>query len=467
MAQARRSAKRTSISHLTGARFLLSLWIVNNHFVPKQPETALNHVVSRSNVAVSFFICMSGFITHWAYGSREMWRKWQIYQYCVRRIGRVVVTTWFAMVAAIVIMALTGSPTGHVRDVGHVCRCFMFIETWLHPMAWCPNGQTWTVAALIPSWLLYPWTRRIVGWAEMRGGGRGLFLLAAGAWLLEFGPIFFTYIAQDFRLSAEQHHLTYFWPPSQLVDFFIGATVAALAKYHSNAAQKADEANGINTDCSHELRLRSRGALLSDIGAAAILLLCCAIPNDGSYRTGFEVLYNHGVIPAISCFLFASPLCTPTPSHLPTPPRCSYVALLLRQQAFVGLGTYSFQVYLFQWPVHMAISNLYGTTEAAEVFVTFCLVLWICAGLYAEHIEAPFIMWLRDFTSGWEMHGGPEKGGTDEESGEGMKVVIQTQLPPSLTQIYHTDAPLAREPKAHTPLLNQKRSPLAAAANYG
>ena len=64
------------------------------------------------------------------------------------------------------------------------------------------------------------------------------------------------------------------------------------------------------------------------------------------------------------------------------------------------------------------------------------------------------------------MHGGPEKGGTDEESGEGMKVVIQTQLPPSLTQIYHTDAPLAREPKAHTPLLNQKR-PAAAAANYG
>ena len=173
-------ARAGVIQHLTGCRFLLSLWIVCNHFVPKEPETALNHVVSRSNVAVSTFVCMSGFITHWAYGERELSSKWKVLHFFVKRIGRVAFTTWTAMVAAIVVMAITGNTSGDVYDVGHVCRCFTFVETWLHPRIWCPNGQTWTVAALIPSWLMYPWSRRIIAAVQRRAAGPGLLMLAVG-----------------------------------------------------------------------------------------------------------------------------------------------------------------------------------------------------------------------------------------------------------------------------------------------
>lgn len=54
---------------------------------------------------------------------------------------------------------------------------------------------------------------------------------------------------------------------------------------------------------------------------------------------------------------------------------------------------------MFQWPVHAAISAAYGTTEAAEVFVFFCICLWVAAGVYAEYLEAAFVGWLRGRTS--------------------------------------------------------------------
>jgi peptidoglycan/LPS O-acetylase OafA/YrhL len=378
------------ITHLTGARFFLSLWVVCNHFVPKVPVTALNHVVSRSNVAVSLFVCMSGFTTHWAYGERDLSEKQEVLRYYSRRIGRVIFTTWIAMTVAIAVMLVTGNPSGHVGQIGHVFRCFAFVETWLHPAQWCPNGQTWTVAALIPSWLLYPWTRRLISGVERRYAGAGLLALAAGAWVLEFGATLILFVAQGFELSSQQHYWTYTWPPSQLLDFFIGATVAALARHHDKQACAADEAEGRAADVAravkpiaaektvtakevgaaeeaalspshchcgrHQAAIRVWAAAFTDFGAAGVVIVCCAVPNPGGvYRTGVEVLYNHGVIPVIAAFLYGAPgstlpnakeSSTTNENKVGSKPLVwnSHVALLLRQPALVGLGTYSFQV---------------------------------------------------------------------------------------------------------------------------
>jgi peptidoglycan/LPS O-acetylase OafA/YrhL len=94
--------------------------------------------VSRSNVAVSFFITMSGFITHWAYGRKPL-AGGAFKQYLARRLGRVLFTTWVAMLLGLVVM-LSTAPWS-IGDPGHVARCFCFAESWLHPAAWCPNGQ--------------------------------------------------------------------------------------------------------------------------------------------------------------------------------------------------------------------------------------------------------------------------------------------------------------------------------------
>ena len=35
----------------------------------------------------------------------------------------------------------------------------------------CPNGPSWFIFALLPSWLLYPLSRKMVQYAEDRGEG--------------------------------------------------------------------------------------------------------------------------------------------------------------------------------------------------------------------------------------------------------------------------------------------------------
>merc|ERR1712185_854096 len=65
--------------------------------------------------------------------------------------------------------------------------CFALVEPWLLPLvgadgAWlfCPNGVVWTVAALLPSWLLYPWLHhRILLKATSRNS---LLLLGLTVW---------------------------------------------------------------------------------------------------------------------------------------------------------------------------------------------------------------------------------------------------------------------------------------------
>ncbi|CAL1138359.1 unnamed protein product, partial [Cladocopium goreaui] len=64
--------------HLTGARSLLSLWILADHFAHRASV-----FTDRANVAVNSFIMMSGFVTQWAYGSRDLSRCGPVAQFLV------------------------------------------------------------------------------------------------------------------------------------------------------------------------------------------------------------------------------------------------------------------------------------------------------------------------------------------------------------------------------------------------
>jgi len=66
--------------------------------------------------------------------------------------------------------------------------------------------QTWTIAALLPSWVLYPWSRLLVAAAEERGRAWGLAALMLAAWGLEFGAMVYVYKRQGNNLTLEQHY---------------------------------------------------------------------------------------------------------------------------------------------------------------------------------------------------------------------------------------------------------------------
>mmetsp|Transcript_80916 Transcript_80916/g.158105 ORF Transcript_80916/g.158105 Transcript_80916/m.158105 type:complete len:491 (+) Transcript_80916:26-1498(+) len=431
---------RPSIDHLTGCRFLASLWIVCNHFVPRGPTSLLEASLSRSNVAVSFFITMSGFITHWAYSDRvldgDRASVARRNQYYVRRLGRVLTTTWVAMILGLVVMMIW--EPGSVGNPSHVVRCFCFIETWFHPQDWCPNGQTWTIAALLPSWLLYPWSKKIVAGVESRFGGSGLVLSMLLLWVLEFGSIMGVFLAQGFYLTADQHYQTYTWPASQLVDFLIGCFAAALAKQHLKAFQQrlGDQAAGTRVPENaalavelsdnapvgqrdapsprHVLLAYSSCGVAADHGFISVVALCFLVPS-GAYRQGYEPLYNHGLVPAFVLFLWGGAVQATTDNHTATGPfqpqrrRCysSIAVRCLRHPILLALGACSFEVFLFQWPVHFVVTSLLGDSGSAssEVFVLFLLVLWSFSAWYIAVVEAPLVKWLRKSSEHW---GAPE-----------------------------------------------------------
>eukprot|EP00928_Gymnodinium_smaydae_P023018 TRINITY_DN19154_c0_g3_i1.p1 TRINITY_DN19154_c0_g3~~TRINITY_DN19154_c0_g3_i1.p1 ORF type:complete len:525 (+),score=96.79 TRINITY_DN19154_c0_g3_i1:78-1652(+) len=434
------------LEHLTGARCLASTWIVCGHFLPTDHRSGtLATVRYRANAAVNFFIIMSGFITHWAYGSRVVTGSLaDIKVFYTRRLGRVVLTTWVAMFFGL--LCLLVQHRGFDLDWWHVLRCYAFVEPWRDPADWCPNGQTWTIAALLPSWLLYPLTGKAICLLERRGGLAALGLLVVGLYALSVGPWLFVFCWQGNTIHERQGAWSYEWPPAQLTDFALGVAVAEAAAARLRT-QAAADAGAVSTSLGEEVAgdccgsacerlaaadarpgadvgLASRGvpspsaepadenagllAFLADAAIAAVVAAVFLVPPSPSAdstlrRRGWEPLFNHGLGICFALFLF----CTAAVRS-----SRSCVARLLSHPGLVAFGAYSFEVYLFQYPWHEAtavlgeLSGQYFMVDhvrerdvSPEGFVLFFMSLWLVAGLYSHFVELPLVAWLRALTT--------------------------------------------------------------------
>lgn len=313
------------LAHLTGARSLLSLWILADHFAHRASV-----FTDRANVAVNLFILMSGFVTHWAYGSRELWSFGAIAQFYVRRLGRVVLTTYLAMLLAVGVMSLQTQPP----ELGHMARCMLFVEPWLQPEEWCPDGQTWTIAALIPSWLLYPVSKRLLRFVEVRYKTEGLVLLLLALYTCSLAPSLVVFVVQGGYLSVKQHNYAYVWPPSQMADFAIGMVAASLARRHEPGAGSAGDARGAVLTTSPGVR-----GFMADASMVLVFAAVLLVPSSG-YHEGWEPLFNHALSPLLATFLFGSAAVGGS----------GMLAWILSVWPLARLGKYSFEVFLFQWP---------------------------------------------------------------------------------------------------------------------
>mmetsp|Transcript_104611 Transcript_104611/g.223594 ORF Transcript_104611/g.223594 Transcript_104611/m.223594 type:complete len:400 (+) Transcript_104611:99-1298(+) len=390
-------AAETQLVHLTGARFLASFLLVCGNFCPGRQLTVFTAARHRGNAVVCFFIVMSGFITHWVYSSRIL--GGQLKEFYVRRVGRVVITTWVAMGLGVLVLYIGDWGL----DEAHLLRCFSFLESWRDPEDWCPNGQTWTVAALLPSWLIYPLTCRGIDLVEKHVGALGLMTCLVALFAASFGAIFVTFIQQGGYISSVQHTWNYIWPPAQLADFAIGAVAAALAQRHAAFQRifvgRCDFVRGTLADLS----------VLVVVG----VVICLPSSAEDGQRVGWEPLLNHGLAPLYAAFLYGSA----------ARGGMGIAARLLRHDALVGLGALSFEVYLFQWPLHEGVqflgekTGLYNMHEGYRImnpsaFMAFVFLLWLAAGLYSEFIQGPVAHCLRRVGDGDNPH---QAGGCDND----------------------------------------------------
>ena len=113
------------------------------------------------------------------------------------------------------------------------------------------------------------------------------------------------------------------------------------------------------------------------------------VPNPRlDYREHGEILYDHGLAPLFALFLWAAARDTAAASKAST---------LFAHPALASIGKCSFEVYLFQWPVHTIFYGLgLPTSDHAANFVAFALTLYMLAALYEVHVERPYVRWLRE-----------------------------------------------------------------------
>jgi len=355
----------------------------------------LHGAVFRVNVAVCFFVVASGFVTHWAYGSLCLSGVGALVDFYLRRFGRVFVTFWVALALAVAALAALGEDWG---DAWYVTRCALFIEQWVR---WCPNGPSWFVFAMLPSWLLYPLTRRVVASVEDRGGAQGLLWFMGALYTVSFGPAVALFLIQRGNITMQQHADMSFWPPAQLADFAMGVATAALVRRRDRrdvdgldvlvaAGSSGEDSCGSDGSGASPAR-RASGLVstrlqrrLADACAAVVVMLVLLLPRPEETvalnLNGWEPMLDHGLAPALSGFLYFAAVCGDGEE--------SVAARALGHEALVSLGADSFEVYIFQRPVH-DIFRLLLDMSATQAFVAYVVALWSFAAAYRRVVQAP------------------------------------------------------------------------------
>ena len=267
------------LSQVTGARTLATTWIVLGHFLG-EPRGALAPFLARGQVAVAFYIVLSGYITQTAYGSRSYDRWSQCSTFYSRRFGRIMLTYYFTCAVGLAQRALQGQ----LLPAADYVLPLLMLDGW-DPTARLTQPQPnlnpagWTLSTLVLPWLLYPAFNTLFG--KLRAGGGG----GARVFPVAFVVCALVAIAPAFALCLSRHDLAageriprsaslylYQFPPARLAEFLLGMVAAELAQQPRLAAW----------------------AGWSVVGTACLVaVLCCAavLPYAGLGRVDVEAVY--------------------------------------------------------------------------------------------------------------------------------------------------------------------------------
>lgn len=398
------------LPHFTGARAFAALWIVCHHTAPRKPSV-LDGFVVRVDVAVEYFTLLSGFLTQHAHGlgPDPAASAGSLARFYVRRLSRLLLTAQVATAASMLLRRAAGTNVATLEVLG----CFFFVKGWAKPAPSCPDMPTWYVDAIVPCWLLYPvLTRRLLANAATQPH-RCFALLGAALWLLAIGPGLVAMAASGRWLRWHEVVLFWFWPPTQLADFALGALVAAALQGRAGAG-----AVGAAAGSGRAADSRGCGAGAAADSAIAALLLASAllpvpeVPTDWdgppAWRPGhyvsWEAFTGRLAAPLLATFLYCSG----------DGGGGSRVAAFLAHPVLVALGSCTLEVYLFQAPLRdlllwlappapPPLQHLWpGLHWSGEVFLAYVVVLWGLAALFAQLVAEPLQRRLQAATEHWE-----------------------------------------------------------------
>jgi len=181
----------------------------------------------------------------------------------------------------------------------------------------------------------------------------------------------------------------FFFPPAQVPDFMIGVVTAALAKRHAAGVGDARPGDRVDEQEPKFARLRPLLADVSLLVMGALVLFLPAVHENCQADGSPDLLFDHCFAPLIALYLYGSSVGSG-----------GVLSRLLRHDVLVAFGNYSFEVYLFQWPVMFVFRSQLGLKLTdkfgPETFFCFFLVTVLVSGFYADWIAPPLLKIIRD-----------------------------------------------------------------------
>jgi len=331
--------KRTArLAFLDGSRFLFAWWVVLYHMygscctnTRSHHELPVSTFMDWAGSGVSYFIVLSGFVMQ--YTQRALVARLSrsgIGWYYAKRLSRVLLLTWTSMALSIALKE--SNRFNFESNPGRIVSCFTLTTNLFAPGAGaCPNSPTWTVMALMVSWLLFPASQWLLAKLDAAGGTAALFALALS---IATSSIVRFLLLDDMEWGTYIQRWDYFWSGSQQADFVLGMIVAVVVRKHEDVHPQLWHVRWLG-------RYSVRGAL-ADATAVAYLALCVKYDplNNRAYLGHYEYLTGHMAAIFFALFLYGS-----------SAGSCAgVIARVLSNPVLVALGEYAFAIYLLCVP---------------------------------------------------------------------------------------------------------------------
>ncbi len=343
-----------STSQLTFTRFLAAVVIVVFHF--GTGIFPFNHSLVAplfTNVGISFFFVLSGFVMVIAY--TKLGQPIVYKQYWFNRLARIYPTYLFALLGSCWVLSYCHIPF----KMSALGLNLALLQSWIPPNALTINRAGWTLSVEAFFYLSFPF---INNYCLLRFSFKQVAIAVGAFWL--FCQCFFVYLQLlpqwPFGMQSYRHDWLHYFPPMHFNQFLVGNLFGLVyLQRHSQWVRQLD-------------------AWLLAIIVCMTVVLELAIPMV-NYHNGF-------MAPLFGVFILLMSLNT------------GFITELCNKPWAIYLGEISFAMYILQIPLHYAWYKLTKPLyyqNASLFFASYITALLLLSVVTFHGIEKPMRSFLK------------------------------------------------------------------------
>ena len=345
---------------LTFTRFIAAILIVIYHFggdVFPFSNPWLAPFFHHSNLGVSYFFLLSGFVMVVAYGRKN--KAVDYGNYLQNRAARILPLYYFAMLLMLIYffirISLLHVHSDYQPSVTDVVLHTLLIQSWLPGKATSINTAAWSLSVEAFFYLLFPllWNR--------------LYSIISFNKVLFFSVMFFliSQILFHFLIGAYPQLIAYFFylPLLHLNEFVCGNVVGLLFLRKQQSFE------------------RNTFVHVLIVFILSVLAVYCIPETRINFHNGLFIIFFAPLV----YFLAVDK---------------SALARTFRKKFFIYLGEISYGIYILQFPVYFfftATLTYFGHKINQPLFFVYLLILIVVSGISFRYIETPMREKIRSF----------------------------------------------------------------------